>query len=84
MEFFLYIWEKSERIGLTVFLIIISLFATWYARYEATAIPNPNDYLDGTLIAPSHWFMKGMWYLTLAALVLHVGRRVWMRVFQGE
>lgn len=80
MEFLLYVWEKSERIYLTIFLVIISLFATWYAHHEANAVPNPHDYLDGTFVAPSHWFMKGMWYLTLTALVLHFGKHIWMRM----
>ncbi|HEX4044074.1 MAG TPA: hypothetical protein VHZ76_00225 [Gammaproteobacteria bacterium] len=83
MEFLLYVWEKSERIGLTLFLAIISLFATLYARYEANVIPSPHDLLGGTLTTPSQWLMNGMWLLTLAASLLYVGRRIWTRVSQG-
>jgi len=74
MEFFLFILEKSEKISLTLLMAIMSLFVTGYYHYEKTRAPNPHDLLDGTLTEPLHWIVKGMWFLTLTALILYAGK----------
>lgn len=83
MEFFLFFWEKSERIELILFLTIMSSLATWLFHHEALMVANPNDLLAGTFIEPFHWVMKGMWFLTFAAVLLYIGRCIKLRLFEG-
>jgi hypothetical protein len=74
IQILLYFWEKSEHIGLTIFLFIASLLSTACYHHFANAYPNSNHLLDGMFIASIYWAMKIMWYLTMIALLVYFAR----------
>ncbi|MFZ2316087.1 MAG: hypothetical protein WAW86_10590 [Gammaproteobacteria bacterium] len=76
MDIVFFIWEKSERIGLTLSLAGLSLFLNWYARHQESLPANTGDILAGTLAEPSHMISKIMWYMTITSLAIYLGRKI--------
>lgn len=80
MEILYFLYEKSERIGLTLFFVSVYLFLKSYAKYHPNLTNNSQDVIALTFIEFAPVASEIIGYMAVTAFLVYLARLVLNRI----